>query len=229
MDAQRNGAQVQVPSQQWCATFADLLATSPINLVSRNDRRNVRRLHIEECLAVARSLSITDGARWIDLGTGGGLPGIVLAAAFPTTSWTLLDARAKKLAEVRHFASVLALSNIETLHGRAETLADAPAHRGRYAGVIARAVSSLHVTVALARGFVDDGDIVAIRGPRASEEASALAQVGYALGITVETVQRIDATMRPTWLVRVRAVGSPPDHFPRVRTELLRSARGGAR
>ncbi|HSK90318.1 MAG TPA: RsmG family class I SAM-dependent methyltransferase [Euzebyales bacterium] len=219
----------ELPSDAWCDQLAALIAASPINLVSRGDRAQVRRVHIDECVAVAGRLALADEARWVDLGTGGGLPGLVLAAAFPRTSWTLIDARAKKLREVDRFVRALGLENVVTVHGRAEDLADDDAFRERFAGVITRAVASLDVTVALSRGLVEDGEIVAIRGPNAGAEAAALVRWVDDLGVTVETVEAINGTMRPTWLIRMRGRGPAPARFPRARRALLESARGGTR
>jgi 16S rRNA (guanine527-N7)-methyltransferase len=216
-------------SDAWCDRLSRLISESPVNLVSRADRADVRRLHVDECVAVADELRPAPGSMWMDLGTGGGLPGLVLAASFPCVSWTLLDARAKKLVQVQRFAMELGLDNVVTLHGRAEELATDPVHRARYAGVVARAVGSLGATIALCRGFVDDGEIVAIRGPKAREETESLVPWVDDLGIVVETVDQISGTMRPTWLVRVRGRGLAPARFPRARTRLLQSARGGTR
>lgn len=216
-------------SDAWLDRLATLIADAPVNLVSRGDRTSVRSVHVDECVAVAQQMRLTNGSSWMDLGTGGGLPGLVLAASFPTVQWTLLDARAKKLAQVRRFADNLGLQNVTTVHARAEELALDPRHRGRYAGVVSRAVGPLAPTVALCRGFVEDGEIVAIRGPKASAEAESLVQWCEDLGVTLPTVEPISGTMRPTWLVRLRGRGPAPARFPRARTLLLQSARGGTR
>ena len=216
-------------SAAWCDRLASLIAAAPVNLVSRGDRASVRELHVNECVAVAQHVQPASASSWMDLGTGGGLPGLVLAASFPSVSWTLVDARSKKLVQVRRFAEELGLRNVTVLHGRAEELATEPTHRGRYAGVIARAVGPLDVTVALCRGFVEAGEIIAIRGPKAEEEAESLVRWCDGLGVTLVAVERIDGTMRPTWLIRLRGRGPLPDRFPRTRARLLYSARGGTR
>jgi 16S rRNA (guanine527-N7)-methyltransferase len=229
-DAQDGGVSGPAPlTDAWCDALAAMIAEAPINLVSRADRGSVRDVHVDEAVAVAGRMRPQDGSSWMDLGTGGGLPGLVLAAAFPRVTWTLLDARAKKVAQVAEFASRLGLKNVTTLHARAEDAADRPEHRGRYAGVVARAVASLEVTIALARGFVEDGELVVVRGPKAREESAALVRWSDGLGITLETVERISGTMRPTWLIRVRGRGPVPVHFPQARRRLLNSARGGTR
>ena len=219
----------QFVDEDWRANLSELLASAPINLMSRGDRDDVRRLHVEECVAVAKYLRLPDGARWLDLGTGGGLPGLVLAATFPHVAWTLLDARAKKLAQVARFATSLGLPNVTTLHGRAEELSDARAYAGRFDGVVARAVAPLPQTVALARGFVTTGELLAIRGPRASEEVADLVPWFDRLWIVLDTVTPISGTIRPTWLVRLRGRGPVPARFPRVRDHVLQNRDNTAR
>jgi hypothetical protein len=85
------------------------------------------------------------------------------------------------------------------------------------------------MTIALGRGFVEDGELVVIRGTKAREESAALVRWSDDLGVTLETVEQISGTMRPTWLIRLRGRGPAPVHFPQVRRRLLNSARGGTR
>jgi 16S rRNA (guanine527-N7)-methyltransferase len=229
MGSSHRSIHAQALADDWLDELAALIAAAPVNLVSRGDRADVRGLHVDECVALAGALTLRPGDHWLDLGTGGGLPGLVLAASFPSTSWTLLDARAKKLAQVERFAAALGIGNVTTLHGRAEDLSLDAVHAGSYAGVVARAVASLEVTAALSRGFIRDGEVVAIRGPRAPDEAKAIVRWCQDLGMSVETVRQISGTIRPTWLIRLRGLGPAPGRFPRARTELLQSARGGTR
>jgi 16S rRNA (guanine527-N7)-methyltransferase len=213
----------------WCDELASLIAGASVNLVSRADRASVRELHVDESVAIAQHIRPRAGSDWMDLGTGGGLPGLVLAGSFPQVRWTLLDARAKKVSQVRQFAAKLGLANVTTVHARAEELSALPEHQGQYAGVVARAVASLELTIALGRGFVEDGELIVIRGPKAQRESAALVRWSDDLGVTLEIVERISGTMRPTWLIRVRGRGPAPVRFPQARRRLLNSARGGTR
>jgi 16S rRNA (guanine527-N7)-methyltransferase len=229
MSANKTGLAPAPLVNAWLDRLAAMVAAAPVNLISRGDRTKARSVHVNECVAVAQRIRPARSASWLDLGTGGGLPGLVLAAAFPEVHWTLLDARNKKIVLVRRFADELGLENVTTLHGRAEDLASDPAHVGRYDGVVSRAVGSLAPTVALSRGFVEDGEIIAIRGPKARAEVESLVRWCDALGVTLPTVEQISGTIRPTWLVRLRGRGPAPARFPRARTQLLQSARGGTR
>jgi 16S rRNA G527 N7-methylase RsmG len=121
--------------------LAELIASSPHNLVSPRERDHVLEGHIGESLAVASAITglVEAGAAWVDLGTGGGLPGLVLAIAYPATTWTLIDAVEKKAAAVRSFAQELNIENVRVIAERAETAAHDPLLRGRARGVVARA------------------------------------------------------------------------------------------
>lgn len=215
----------RVLDDAWLDHLASLIATSPVNLVSRADRDNVLSVHLDECVRIAAGLSVRPGDRWLDLGTGGGLPGLVLAACYPESAWCLLDARAKKIRQVAAFARELGLTNVDAVHDRAEDRAETGT---QVDGVISRAVGSLPETVVLSRPLVAEGQIVAVRGPRARSEVEELRPWCDDLGLSVSAVTEVDGTMRPTWLVHLRTQGSPPPRFPTARRALLRSSTGGS-
>lgn len=95
--------------------------------------------------------------RVLDLGSGGGVPGVPLACAMPEAHFTLLDATRKKLDAAQRIAGAVGVSNVRTLWGRAEQLAHDPAERERYDVVVARAVAKLPLLVEWAAGFVRVG------------------------------------------------------------------------
>jgi 16S rRNA (guanine527-N7)-methyltransferase len=107
-----------------------------INLISREDEPNVFERHILHCLSLAWKAFPAD-ARIVDWGTGGGLPSIPLAIAFPSVHVTAVDAVAKKVQAVRVMARRLGLENLDVWHGRAE---DFP---GRVDFSVSRATAAL--------------------------------------------------------------------------------------
>ncbi|HLK61775.1 MAG TPA: 16S rRNA (guanine(527)-N(7))-methyltransferase RsmG [Chthonomonadaceae bacterium] len=128
------------------AHFAALLeeANREFNL-TRIAREDVPTLHFLDSLAPAAVLTPTPRARLLDLGTGAGFPGIPLAIAYPELRVTLLDGTRKRLAFLDSAIAALGLTNVSTLHGRAEELARLPAHRAAYDLITARAVAKMSV------------------------------------------------------------------------------------
>lgn len=93
-----------------------------INLISRKDVQNLEIQHLLPSLAVAKALPLTDGAKVMDVGTGGGFPGIPLAIFFPKAHFHLVDSILKKTDAVRAMAEALGLKNVTVHRARAEEL-----------------------------------------------------------------------------------------------------------
>lgn len=150
--------------QDQLRTYVELIRTSPHNLVSARARGELWSRHVPECLALARLLQDRTGPL-LDLGSGGGLPGVILAIADPRREVHLLDATAKK---TRFLAAVRDALELElVVHtARAEDVS-----RGTLAGyfetVTARAVAPLTGLVPLASPFLrSDGVLAAVKGER---------------------------------------------------------------
>lgn len=196
--------------------LAEMIAESPHNLVSRGERERLYETHVLESVAYAEALPLERAQRWLDLGTGGGLPGLVLAVVRPDIHWTLVDSVRKKTAAVEEFARRLDIDNVTVLTGRAEDLAHEPALRGQFDGGLARAVAELRVLAELLRGFVRPGGwVVAVKGPRWPEEIEAARSALEELGLEEERTVPIPSAARRTWLVMMRARGVPPRAYPR--------------
>lgn len=194
--------------------YAEFLASAPLNLVARS-ARPVVRTHIEESIALRALLAIEPGTRWIDLGTGGGLPGVVLAVLTPATEWLLLDSVGKKVDAVAGFVRQAGIPNVEVRQGRAEVLAWEPALRGSAAGVISRAVAALDVVAEWSRGFLRPaGHCIAVKGPRVREELEAFEHVRGRLAYGAPRLVEVTDAVRPTWLAMLPATGPAPGGIP---------------
>jgi 16S rRNA (guanine527-N7)-methyltransferase len=108
-----------------------------INLVSRKDIDHLEERHVLHSLAIARFISFTDRSRVLDLGTGGGFPGIPLAIIFPQVKFHLVDSVGKKITAVQSIATQLNLPNVTAEKARVESLS------GSYDFIVSRAVAPL--------------------------------------------------------------------------------------
>jgi 16S rRNA (guanine527-N7)-methyltransferase len=111
---------------------------SKINVISRKDMDNFYEHHVLHSLAIAAKFEFTPGMQVMDLGCGGGFPGIPLAIMFPETTFHLVDSINKKLKVVTEIAGAIGLQNLTTQHSRAEDIKNR-----KFDAVISRAVAPL--------------------------------------------------------------------------------------
>jgi len=110
---------------------------SQINVISRKDIQSLEERHILHSLAIARFIHFAPGTHILDIGTGGGFPGIPLAIYFPECHFTLCDSIAKKMKVVDGIVEALNLSNVQTHVGRVEKI------EGKFDFIVSRAVAPL--------------------------------------------------------------------------------------
>jgi 16S rRNA (guanine527-N7)-methyltransferase len=163
--------------------FADLVAASPHNLVSRRARTELTTRHVPEAVAVAGLLPRGAGTL-LDVGSGGGFPGMVIAIVRPDLDVHLLDATAKKTAFLRAAAAELGVP--VTVHtGRAEELLRSELG-GSFDLVTARAVAPLSRLLPWTIPFLRPGGVLcAVKGERWQEELHAVEPLLGRLGVRV--------------------------------------------
>lgn len=135
---------------------------SMINVISRKDMDNFEVHHVLHSLSIAKVFNFNPRSQILDVGTGGGFPGIPLAIIFPQAKFTLLDSTGKKIKVVSAVAEELGLANVTTVQKRAEE------EKGKYDYVISRAVMDFRALVKLVSknivaGEADKG-IISLKG-----------------------------------------------------------------
>ncbi len=110
---------------------------SRINVISRKDMEHFYERHVLHSLGIAKVQLFKPDSSVIDVGTGGGFPGIPLAIMFPETDFLLVDSIGKKIKVVQEVASAIGLTNVKAIHSRAEEV------KQKFDFVVSRAVTTL--------------------------------------------------------------------------------------
>lgn len=119
-----------------------------INVVSRKDIDELYLRHVLHSLSIAKVIQFNNGAKILDVGTGGGFPGIPLAILFPECQFHLVDSIAKKIKVVDEVVEGLQLTNVKTTHGRVEDI------KAQYDFIVSRAVAAMPTFVRWVKGKI---------------------------------------------------------------------------
>ena len=143
------------------------------NLTTITDPYEIAIKHIVDSLAP--SGMIAPGATLLDIGSGGGFPGIPLKVVIPSLEVTLVDASRKKVNFLKHVIRILKLDGIEALHTRVEELANDPARARHFDFITSRALTDLKSFIAQARPLrAADGLMIALKGKMDETEVEAV-------------------------------------------------------
>jgi 16S rRNA (guanine527-N7)-methyltransferase len=179
--------------------FLDLLErwNAAYNLTAIRDPDSMLTQHLADCLALIAPLARwRSGGRLLDVGTGGGLPGVVIAVMLPGWDVSCCDAVGKKVAFVRQVAGALALTNLHAEHTRVEALA-VPA----FDAVVSRAFASLSDFTRLTRGLLaPDGVWIAMKGRSPDEEIGSVGPAVDVFHVEQLAVPGLDAERCLVWM-----------------------------
>lgn len=201
--------------------FVELLLddNTRLNLTRVTEPDAVARLHLLDSLSALPLVDRLAPSTALDLGSGGGVPGLVLALARPEVAWTLIDSVGKKCDAMRGFADALGLGSVTVVAERAEILGRDPRHRERYDLVTARACAALPVLAEYALPLAAvGGALLAWKGPLTATDDEVLrgASAAALLGGGAPAIHETGVpALRPHRLLVIPKERATPARYPR--------------
>lgn len=209
------GVQVEADMLHRLDLYLDLLldANARFNLTRITDPNEVEMRLIGDSLALI-PLIPPNARRLLDIGSGGGVPGMPIAIVSPRLSVTLMDATGKKARFLGETASVIGVGNVTAVQGRAEEMARDDKHRERYDVVTARAVARLATLVELTLPFLRVGGRAIL--PKGSAAEEELDEARYAIRMLGGSASRLhESPVEGTRVVVIDKIKPTPSAFPR--------------
>ena len=158
-----------------------------INVISRKNIGTLYTNHILHSLAIAKVIQFEKGTKILDIGTGGGFPGIPLAILFPDVEFLLVDSIGKKIKVVNEVSSAIGLTNVRTLHERAENINET------FDFIVSRAVTNMTDFKKWVKGKFNKkhnnslkNGILYLKGGDLSEELRGLSHTRYEIADSFE-------------------------------------------
>ncbi len=195
-----------------------------INLTAITDDEGIALKHFLDCLLVSKVAQFKSGDKVIDVGTGAGFPGLVIAAAFPDVQVTLLDSTGKKLKAVENIREEMGVQNAEVVHMRAEDAGKKPEFREKYDFATARAVAELRVLLEYTLPFVKvGGTFISLKGASAVDEIDGAKGSLKTLGGKIEGINEfILPGGDKRAIINVKKISHIPPKFPRVSAQIAK-------
>ncbi|WKY44510.1 16S rRNA (guanine(527)-N(7))-methyltransferase RsmG [Eubacteriaceae bacterium ES2] len=195
-----------------------LIKNEAINLTRITDQDEFILLHLLDSLTLLPFIK-NDPRHILDLGTGGGFPGIPLAIMLPGCQFMLLDSTRKKLNVVEEIAQSLELKNVQVMHGRAEELGHDQAYRQHFDLVVSRAVANLNSLSEYALPFVKVGGyFLSMKGKEYESELESGKKAIKKLGGQIIAIEKANLPQSDYQhvIIVVEKVRSTPEKLPRI-------------
>lgn len=195
-----------------------------INLTAITDDEGIAVKHFIDSLMLLKYIDIPENSKIIDVGTGAGFPGLVIAAARPDVKATLLDSTGKKLKVVNDIGEKMGLSNYEILNMRAEEAGQKKEYRDQFDFSTARAVAELRVLSEYCLPFVkQNGYFISMKGALADKEIENAFTALKTLSGKIEEKYNFnlcDAGERN--IIKIKKISQIPTKYPRVSAQIAK-------
>lgn len=195
-----------------------------INLTAILDDEGIAVKHFLDCLLVGKTVQFKSGMSVIDVGTGAGFPGLVIAAAYPQVNVTLLDSTGKKLKAVEDIAAKMSVNNINIIHARAEEAGQKTEYREKFDFATARAVAQLRVLAEYTLPFVKKGGcFLSLKAAGAEEEIDGAAHSLQTLGGKIDSVNKFELPGGDKRVIlSIKKISQIPPKYPRPSAQIAK-------
>ena len=189
-----------------------------MNLTAITQYDEVKKKHFVDSISLCKAYDVTQNKTVIDVGTGAGFPGLALKIAFPDLQVTLLDSLNKRINFLNEVCNLCNLSNVITIHGRAEEISRKEEYREKFDYVVSRAVANLTVLSEYCLPYVkEDGYFLPYKSGDIKEEAANSKKAVKILGGSIEDIISFeipDTDMART-ILKIHKTKATPKRFPR--------------